>query len=202
MSTKHLAAFAPALLALAALSACGPGQPPLDQGALWGSSIGGPFTLVDETGKTVQSSDYDGKWRVVYFGYAYCPDVCPFDMQRLGLGLKRFAAEHPDLADDIQPLFITIDPERDTPEVLAEFTANFAPNLIGLTGTPEQVKTAADAYSVYYAKGEVNDNGGYMMDHSNAAYLMDRDGQPVALVPVDVKDQGEAIAAELAKWVR
>ncbi|WP_137680101.1 SCO family protein [Aurantiacibacter suaedae] len=202
LASRRLGPLLLALAALSPLAACGSGQPPLEQGALWGSSIGGDFTLVDETGKAVHASDYDGKWKVVYFGYAYCPDVCPFDMQRLGQGLKLYAAEHPDLAKQVQPLFITIDPARDTPEVLAEFTANFSPDLIGLTGTPEQVKAAADAYSVYYSKGEVNENGGYMMDHSNAAYLMDPEGNPVALMPLDVKDQGQAVAAELAKWVR
>lgn len=167
---------------------------------MYGSNIGGAFELVNSAGETVRDSDFAGKWRMVYFGYAYCPDVCPFDMQRMVAGYNQFAEEHPDLADSVQPIFITVDPERDTPEVVGEFTANFSDKLIGLTGTPEQVETAAKAYSVYYNKGEVNENGGYLMDHSNAAYLMDRDGNPVALLSVD--NSGEAVAAELAQWVR
>ena len=168
--------------------------PPLE-----GAAIGGPFTLVDTAGSTVRWSDFDGKWRMVYFGYAYCPDVCPFDAQRMMQGYKAFAADHPDLAADIVPIFITIDPERDTPEVVGEFTSNFGEELVGLTGSPEQIEEAAKAFSVYYAKGEVMENGGYMMDHSNAAFLMDREGNPIALLPVEESAQG--VTAELEKWV-
>ena len=186
--------------ALFSLAACGPSQPPLEQGALYGSNIGGAFELVNSAGETVRDSDFAGQWRMIYFGYAYCPDVCPFDVQRMMAGYNLFAQDHPDLASGVQPIFITVDPERDTPEVVGEFTANFSDDLIGLTGTADQIETAAKAYSVYYNKGDVNENGGYLMDHSNAAYLMDRDGNPVALLSVDTS--GEAVAAELAQWIR
>ena len=186
--------------ALFALSACGPAQPPLSEGALYGSTIGGAFELVNAQGQTVKSSDFDGKWRMVYFGYAYCPDVCPFDVQRMAQGYNLFAQEHPELAEDVQPIFITIDPERDTPAVVGEFTANFSDKLIGLTGTPEQIAQAAEAYSVFYSKGDANAEGGYLMDHSNAGYLMDREGNPVALLSVD--SSAQEVAAELATWVR
>lgn len=184
-----------------ALTACGgTDQPPLSEGALYGSTIGGPFELIDTAGLPVQSSDFDGKWRMVYFGYAYCPDVCPFDVQRMIQGYNTFAAANPSLADDVVPIFITIDPERDTPQVIAQFINGFSDRLVGLTGTPEQIAAAANDYSVYFRKGTVTEEGGYLMDHSNIGYLMGREGEPVALLPVDTS--GEAVAAELAKWVR
>ena len=201
MSTTIRAAALSLVLALS-LAACSPGpaQPPLDQAPLAGAAIGGDFTLTGEDGKPVSWSDFKGKWRVVYFGFAYCPDICPTDLQRTSKGLSLYAGEHPDLASRIQPIFITIDPERDTPAVVAEFTDAFSQDLLGLTGTPEQIAAAAKAFGVYYAKGEVNDRGAYMMDHSNVTYLFDPEGNPVAMLPTD---QGaEAVAAELAKWVR
>lgn len=201
MSTTIRAAALSTLLALA-LAACSPGpaQPPLDQAPLAGAAIGGDFTLTGEDGKPVSWADFDGKWRVVYFGFAYCPDICPTDLQRSSQGLKLYAKDHAALAAQIQPVFITIDPERDTPDVVAEFTDAFSPDLLGLTGTPEQIAATAKAFGVYFAKGEVNEQGAYMMDHSNVTYLFDPQGNPVAMLPTD---QGaEAVAAELAKWVR
>lgn len=201
MSTTIRAAALSTLLALA-LAACsaGPNQPPLDQAPLAGAAIGGDFTLTGEDGKPVSWADFNGKWRVVYFGFAYCPDICPTDLQRSSQGLKLYAKDHAALAAQIQPVFITIDPERDTPVVVAEFTDAFSPDLLGLTGTPEQVAAAAKAFGVYFAKGEVNEQGAYMMDHSNVTYLFDPQGNPIAMLPTD---QGaEAVAAELAKWVR
>lgn len=201
MSTTIRAAALSTLLALA-LAACsgGPAQPPLDQAPLAGAAIGGDFTLTGEDGKPVSWTDFNGKWRVVYFGFAYCPDICPTDLQRSSQGLKLYAKDHAALAAQIQPVFITIDPERDTPAVVAEFTDAFSPDLLGLTGTPEQIAAAAKAFGVYFAKGEVNEQGAYMMDHSNVTYLFDPQGNPIAMLPTD---QGaEAVAAELAKWVR
>lgn len=199
MVTK-LKLFALPLALLAAACSSGPAQPPLDQAPLAGAAIGGDFTLTGEDGKPVSWSDFKGKWRVVYFGFAYCPDICPTDLQRTSQGLNLYAKEHSALAAQIQPIFITIDPERDTPAVVAEFTDAFSKDLLGLTGSPEQIAAAAKAFGVYYAKGEVNDQGAYMMDHSNVTYLFDPQGNPVTMLPTD---QGaEAVAAELAKWVR
>jgi protein SCO1 len=188
-----------ALMALPLLAGCdrpAPSEPP----PLEGAAIGGPFELVSETGETVRWSDFDGKWRMVYFGYTWCPDVCPFDLTRMMQGYNAFAAEYPELAAEVQPLFITIDPERDTPEKLAEYTANFGEGLIGLTGTPEAIKQAADNFSVFYSRGEDDENVGYLMQHSNAGYLMDRQGNPIALLPVDESAAG--VAAQLEYWVR
>ena len=191
----------PALVAaVLALAACGPSQPPLSQGAISGSTIGGDFELVGTDGETVRWEDFDGKWRMVYFGYAYCPDVCPFDVQRMIQGYNAFAAENPSLAEDVVPIFITVDPERDTPEVVAAFVGNFSDKLVGLTGSPEQISQAANAFAVQAYKLEENEEGGYLMQHSNLGYLMGRDGKPVALLSVDVS--GEKVAQELATWVR
>ncbi len=182
------------------LPACGSGSAPAEKPPLEGAAIGGPFTLTDKAGKTVRWSDFAGKYRIVYFGYTFCPDACPMDVSVLMRGFNAFAKDHPDLAARVQPIFITIDPARDTPARVGEFAAAFSPHLIGLTGTAEQVAAAAKAFAVYYAKGKES-AGGYLMDHSRTAYLMDRDGKPLAILPTDKQDP-QAIAAELAKWVR
>ncbi len=177
-----------------------PPQPPLDQAPLYGSAIKGGFTLTSEDSQTVSWDDFDGKYRIVYFGYAYCPDYCPTDVQRFSAGLKKYAEEHPDLASQIQPIFISVDPERDTPEVLTEFTDAFSSDLIGLTGTPEQLEEAAGNFFVQFSRGETTEGGGYLMDHSTVTYLFGPTGDPIATLPTD---QGpDAVAAELAKWVR
>ena len=190
---RALAALAPLAL-LAACSNAPPAEPPLQ-----GAAIGGPFTLTDGSGKTVRWADFDGKWRMIYFGFAYCPDVCPFDMQRMMQGYAAFKAEYPDRAATIAPIFVSVDPERDTPEVVAKFTAAFSDDLIGPTGTPEQVREAAKNFAVYYEKGEATGDGGYMIDHSRAAYLMDPQGNPIALLPVDESPAG--VTEVLEQWV-
>lgn len=200
---KAKRAFAPfAILALAlALPGCGQkssGEVPADA-PLAGAAIGGPFDLVNSAGKPVKWSDFTGKYRIVYFGYTYCPDVCPTDVARIMQGFAKFKAEEPELAAQVQPIFISIDPERDTPAKVGEFTHAFSDDLIGLTGTPEQVKAAAQAFKVYVEKGETGADGQYLMNHSNGTFLMSPKGDPIALLPVD---QGaDAVAADLARWV-
>ena len=193
--TSFLAPLAAlALVACDGATTATPAEPPLA-----GAAIGGPFELTDSDGKTVRWSDFDSKYRIVYFGYAYCPDVCPTDVQRMSQGLRIFAKDSPDLAAQIQPIFITIDPERDTPEKVREFTTAFSDQLIGLTGTPEQIKAAADTFRVYYSKGEEQPGGGYLVDHTNITYLFGPKGEPLATLPTDLG--AEAVAKELAKWV-
>ena len=181
-----------------ALSGCG-ASAPTEEPPLAGAAIGGDFTLTDSKGQTVRWGDFAGKYRVVYFGYAFCPDVCPTDMQRVAQGLKVLKGQDPAKAAKITPIFITIDPERDTQAVVGEFAAAFSPDIIGLTGTPEQIAATAKAFKVYYAKGETTPGGGYLVDHSNITYLFGPDGAPIATLPTD--KGGEAVAAELAKWV-
>jgi protein SCO1/2 len=194
MPRPAIASILPALL----LAACQPPATTAEEPPLAGAAIGGPFELVGSDGETVRWSDFDGKYRMVYFGYAYCPDVCPLDVQRMMKGYAAFKQAEPALAAQVQPIFVTIDPQRDTPAVVGEFTSAFSDDLIGLTGTPEQVAAAAKAFSVYYAKGEGTDTN-YLMDHSRGAYLMGRKGEPIALLPVE--DSAEGVTAELEKWV-
>lgn len=192
-----------AFLALAAtlalpLAACNSGaqaeRPPLE-----GAAVGGPFTLVDKDGKTVTWDSFKGQWRIVYFGYTFCPDACPLDVQAMMGGFAKFEKAHAGAAAKVQPIFITIDPARDTPAIVGQWTAAFGPRLLGLTGTPAQVDQAAKAFAAYYKKGEETP-GGYLMDHSRIAYLMDPDGKPIAMLPIDKNP--DAVAAELAKWVK
>ncbi|MXO96412.1 SCO family protein [Erythrobacter aquimaris] len=188
----------PAVLAALLLTACN--AQPAEEPPLAGAALGGDFTLTGENNSPVSWSDFDGKYRIVYFGYAFCPDVCPTDVQRAMAGLKQFEASEPELGAQIQPLFVTIDPERDTPQVIAEFTDAFHPRLIGLTGSPEEVKAVADKFAVYYARGADSEAGGYLMDHSNITYLFGPAGDPIAMLPTD--EGPDSVAAELAKWVR
>lgn len=187
--------LAAAALTLAGCNAAAPAaEPPLA-----GADIGGDFALTNSAGETVRWDDFAGRYRVVYFGYAFCPDICPTDMQRVAQGLKVLKASDPDTAAKITPIFITIDPERDTRQVVGEFAAAFSPDIVGLTGTPEQIAAAAKTFRVFYARGEAVEGGGYLVDHSNIVYLFGPDGEPLATLPVD---QGaDAVAAELARWV-
>lgn len=132
-----------------------------------GGAIGGPFTLTDEDGKSVTDKEVLTKPSLVYFGYSFCPDVCPLDNARNAEAVDLLAAK----GYDVTPVFITIDPERDTPAVLKDFTENLHPKMIGLTGTPAQIKAASQAYKTYYKKQETGDQY-YLMDHSTFTYLM------------------------------
>ena len=193
---RALLAFALPLILLACSPAADKAEAPLA-----GAAIGGPFTLVDSSGKTVRWSDFDGKYRIVYFGYTYCPDVCPNEMQHLMQGFGKFKQEHPALARQVVPMFITVDPERDTPERVGEFTRAFSDDLLGLTGSPDQIAQASKAFLVTVEKTAPNSAGGYLVNHTTLAYLMGRKGEPIALVPVDTNDQGESVKASLEKWV-
>jgi protein SCO1 len=188
-------------LALAfAVTACGAGESAnksLADAPLAGASIGGPFTLVDGDGKTVKDSDFAGKYRIMYFGYTFCPDVCPVDVQNIGGAMKLLDKEKPELSAKIVPVFVTIDPARDTQKVVKEFTAAFYPRMVGLTGTAAQVDAAAKVYRVPYQKRETPT--GYLMDHGRQAYLMGPKGEPIALLPQDQSPQ--AIVTEIERWI-
>lgn len=155
---------------------------PPPEGNLSRAAIGGPFTLVDETGRTVTSDSFRGQWRLLYFGYTFCPDICPTDTAAIAAGLKAFEARYPDRAARVQPLFITLDPERDTPQVLAEFTANFHPRLLGLTGSRAQIDQVLKTFRIYASRVEGATPGSYTYDHAAMVYLMDPDGRPVEFV--------------------
>jgi protein SCO1/2 len=194
--------FLPALLAalllalpLAACSPSGGSEPPLK-----GAALGGPFTLIDQNGRQVTERDFAGRYRITYFGFTYCPDVCPTDMQTIAQGLRLFEKEHPALGAKVQPIFISVDPGRDRPAELKQFVGAFHPRLVGLTGTPQQIAAVAKNHGVYYARQEpAKDAVGYNVDQSRVATLFGPDGRPIAILP---HDQGpEAIAAELGRWV-
>lgn len=191
--------FMIAALAAATLAACDAATPPPEPPPLEGATIGGDFTLVDQTGKTRRWADFRGKWAVVYFGYTYCPDVCPTDMQRTAQGLRSFAKSAPGKAAKVQQIFITVDPERDTQAVVGEFAAAFGKDIVALTGTREQVDQAAKAFRIFHSVGKREPGGAYLVDHSNIVYLFDPAGKPIATLPAD--KGAEAVAAELARWV-
>lgn len=137
-------------------------------GSVAGGSIGGPFTLVSETGQQVTDKDVITQPTLVYFGYTFCPDVCPLDTNRNAIAVDILSdADHM-----VTPVLITIDPERDTPEYLAEYTDNFHPDMLGLSGSKEQIAQAARAYKVYYKRQPSDDPDYYLMDHSSFTYLM------------------------------
>ena len=140
--------------------------------------IGGPFTLTDHTGKRVTEKEYAGKYMLVYFGYTYCPDVCPTSLSIMADALDELSAE--ELAK-VVPIFVSVDTDRDTPEVLASYVPNFHPKMVGLTGSADDVKAVARAYKAYFTKVNVDDpDGNYTMDHSSTTYVMGPDGQYVA----------------------
>lgn len=208
-STLRSALGASAAALLLMLAACSPASAPVEEPPLKGARIGGPFTLVGSNGQPVTDGYFAGRYRLVYFGYSFCPDVCPVDLNWLMLGLKQFERQDAERAARIQPIFITVDPARDTPAVIGDYVRKFHPRLIGLTGSDQQIRTAADAFVVQYSRQEGSAPDAYLMAHTNAAYLMGPDGEPLALLPTDnitteSVNEGapDLVAAELARWVR
>lgn len=187
-----------ALLALLVLPACQPkgdARPPLD-----GATMGGAFVLTDPQGRTVRDTDFAGRYRLVYFGYTYCPDVCPVDMQRLAAAYRLLEKQDGARAVRLQPIFITVDPERDTPQVVGQFVAAFHPKFIGLTGSAADIAAVAKRYRVYYGKDEAKDGVPYRVDHSRITVLYGPKGEPVARIPETGTPQ--EIADEIRRWMR
>jgi protein SCO1 len=137
--------------------------------------IGGPFALIDQNGKTVTDQDFRGRFMLVFFGFTHCPDICPAELQVMSQSLDALGAK----AEKVVPIFITLDPERDTPEIVGAYVKNFGPRFLGLTGSPEAIAAAAKAYRVAYAKFQ-EDPSDYSIDHSALVYLMGKDGDYVA----------------------
>ena len=158
------------------------------------SLLGGPFTLEDGNGKQVSDRDFRGKYMLVYFGYTFCPDVCPTTLNEVADALDRLGPK----ADRLQAIFITVDPRRDTAAVVKQYAAAFSPRLLGLTGTPEQIAKVAKEYRVYYAEHRTGPGpDDYSMDHSSILYLMGPDGKFIA--PIRADEGGEEIATDLGK---
>jgi protein SCO1/2 len=149
------------------------GQPVESSGT---ALIGGPFSLVGTDGKPVTERDFRGRYMLIFFGFTHCPDICPAELQVIAQALDQLG----DKAKRVVPIFITLDPERDTPEAMANYVKSFGGNFVGLTGSPEQIAAAAKAYRVSYSKVENNDSpGDYSVDHSALVYLMDPKGRYV-----------------------
>ena len=140
------------------------------------ADIGGSFRLIDQTGKTVSDRDFRGRYMLVYFGYSFCPDVCPTTLGVMAQALEKLGTER---ARRIVPIFVTIDPARDTPKVLVDYMKAFGPDFIGLTGSEAAIKDAEKKYRVYAVKRPL-EKGNYGMDHSSVLYLMGPDGRLVA----------------------
>jgi cytochrome oxidase Cu insertion factor (SCO1/SenC/PrrC family) len=141
-------------------------------------AVGGPFTLIDQTGKPRSDSEFRGKLMVVYFGYTSCPDVCPTDLMAITQALDALGPA----AEGVQPVFITIDPERDT-RVLADYVSAFHHSLVGLTGSPEEIRRIANSYKAFYAKVSDERSGEYSIDHTGVIYLMGRNGEYLGFMP-------------------
>jgi protein SCO1/2 len=190
--------FRHGLLALSfALAACQPSAPATTP-PLQGASIGGPFALTDQDGRAVTDRSFAGRYRIMYFGYTFCPDVCPTDAAVIGKALKQVEADKPDLGRRIVPIFVTVDPARDTPAALKSFVTNFHPRMVGLTGDPAAITKVQKEFAIFSDTGEKTAAGGYLMNHSTQSYLMDPNGKPLALLPLDQGPQ--AVATEIEKW--
>ncbi|MBL95681.1 MAG: SCO family protein [Magnetovibrio sp.] len=159
-----------------------------------GMDIGGPFTAISHNGYAVTEKDFLGKFLLVYFGYTYCPDVCPTGLTEISTAIDMIGGE----ADSVVPIFVTVDPERDTPEYLKEYISYFHPRMVGLSGTMKQISKIAKAYKVYFSKGDQASAGpdDYIINHSAFAYLMGKDGKYLTHFSYGVS------AEEIARRVR
>ncbi|MBN8901087.1 MAG: hypothetical protein BGO51_21565 [Rhodospirillales bacterium 69-11] len=160
------------------------------------TALGGPFTLENGNGKTVTDRDFRGRYMLVYFGYTFCPDVCPTTLNAVADAMDKLGPK----ADRVQPVFITVDPKRDTPAVVKQYAAAFGSRIEGLTGTPEEIAKVAKEYRVYYAEHRTGPGpNDYTMDHSSILYLMGPDGRFIA--PVRADQSGDEMAAVLARLI-
>jgi cytochrome oxidase Cu insertion factor (SCO1/SenC/PrrC family) len=186
MVRRFITVASAVFMALAVVQPAFPQEPDPDRAAklmddlMWGRGhVGGPFALVDHAGTKRTDADFRGKLLIVYFGYTTCPDICPTELMQIGLAVDRLGAA----GADVQPLFISVDPARDTPDVLAPYVAQFHPRLIGLTGTPDRIRAVADSYKAYYAKYTPPDGAVYLIDHTGFIYLMGRSGEYLGFFP-------------------
>jgi protein SCO1/2 len=157
----------------ALVAACGQGTPAFKGSDITGTHLGKDLSMIDQDGRPRTLADYAGKVKVVFFGFTNCPDVCPTALAELAQVMQELGSD----ASRVQVMMITVDPERDTPEVLKQYVQTFNPSFVGLTGTPEQVKQAATSFKVYYAKVMAKNGTDYSMDHSAAFYLLDGKGE-------------------------
>jgi protein SCO1/2 len=170
-------------------------NPQISRSTTISASIGGPFSLTDQNAMPRTDKDFHGHYLLVYFGYSFCPDVCPTTLAMMADALERLGAK----SARIMPVFITIDPTRDSPKVLKQYLAAFGPRFVGLTGSPSAIALAEREYRVYAAKRPLS-GGGYAMDHSGEIYLIGSDGKPVAFYDSDV--DSKTLAADIAQHIQ
>ncbi len=182
------------------LAGCGGGTADPATAPLAGAKMGGAFNLIDQNGKPISDQAFKGKFRIIYFGYTFCPDVCPTDVQVISQGLSVYEKADKARAINVVPVFISVDPKRDTPAAVKSFVSNFHPRLVGLTGTEAEIARVAKAYGIYFELAEPNSAGGYLVNHSNFPVLYDPDGKPLEPIPVD--KGSKAVAEVLARWAR
>lgn len=156
-------------------------------------SLGGPFSLTDQNQMLRTEKDFGGKYTLVFFGYTYCPDVCPATLAIMGAALDKMGSR----GERIVPLFITVDPKRDTPDKIKSYLSSFGTRFVGLTGTPDQIAAVAKEYRVYYREHPAEDGGAYTVDHSGVIYLMDPNGKFIANYSLDTSP--DMLAADLLK---
>ncbi|HEX8644368.1 MAG TPA: SCO family protein [Allosphingosinicella sp.] len=187
------------LLAAAFMAVAGcradPGPPPLA-----GAKMSNSFALTAHDGRRLTGDAFAGKYRIVYFGYTFCPDICPVDLQLISAALRQFEQSDPARAARVQPIFITADPARDTQAVMADYVDNFHPRLIGLTGSADEIGRAARDHGVTFVRRDPGEGGNYLLDHSRYTVLYGPAGEPIAFLPHDQGPQGMIDA--LDRWVR
>lgn len=171
-----------------------PARTPVAAAVDAGTPIGGPFELRDQQGRAVNQGSFDEKWLLMFFGFTRCADICPTTLMHVAKVLDGLGEQ----SAWLQPLFISLDPERDTPEVLAAYTGFFDERILGLTGTAEQIRQVADAYAVYFKKVPMGDT--YMLDHSGSIYLISPQGELVSLISLQTPtaDMVRTISTALA----
>lgn len=160
-----------------------------------GVKIGGPFSLVNQNGESVTEKNFAGQYKLIYFGFTYCPAICPTELQKITRVLKTLEKDNPKLAANIAPIFITVDPERDTPEVLKDYITQFHPKLVGLTGSVEQIEDAKKKYRIFAAKVQEEGMSDYTMDHSSFIYFIGPDDNVLGVYRMD--DTAQMMVADM-----
>jgi protein SCO1/2 len=194
---NRMAAFEPAAGGESAMAAPAPADK-FDPADISAMKVGGPFSLIDQNGKPVTEKDYAGKYKLMYFGFTSCPDICPTELQKFNMALKALG----DDAKDIVPIFVTTDPERDTPEVMKDYVALFNPKIVGLTGTQDQLKQIEDEFKVYAVRQDISsgETKSYVMNHSSFTYFLGPDDK--LLLIFRNEDPADVLADHIRKVVK
>lgn len=203
MNTKRRIPFTPLVALALALLAGGVlvlrARAPAEGPPLAGSGVGGPFSLVDQNGRVRTDRYFAGSYRLIYFGYSFCPDICPTDLQRNAAALRLFERRDAARAARITPIFVSVDPARDTPAQIKPYVEAFHPRMVGLTGSEEAVARAKSSYRVYAERSASAGAAEYLMDHSSITYLMGPAGEPITMAAST--DSAAALAEQLDRYV-